>query len=447
MDSTLDQFELKPPSDLNAEMSVLGSMMLDAAATVEVRAKIGRDAFYSADHQVIFDGLARLSDAGKPIDGVILKDELIRAGVFDEIGGIETLGEIISSVPSAAHAGHYAEIVRRLHLRREAIAIANRIQREAYRGAADGDEGGMIERAMTALAKLSSRSADTAQTLGAVLAGVRQLMIDGGLPTVTTGFRDLDAITGGIGMGEMWLVGGRPSMGKSIYLKQTALRIARSGVPAAIISLEENPAKIARNLLSSETRIDNHRIRKPKHLHARELDVIDAGMVALRDVPLHLCGGVRRLSDIRAQASLLVARHGVKFIAVDYLQRVQTPGRDKYERAGNASEGLSDLFKDTGAAGLVAVQLNRNVEGRDDKRPTMADLRDSGQIEQDADGLLLLHREDYYHTADKTYEPTGIVEVFIAKMRDGERGDVVNLRSDLSHQTFNDLELDHDCPV
>jgi replicative DNA helicase len=223
-------------------------------------------------------------------------------------------------------------------------------------------------------------------------------------------------------------------------VKQTALRLACSGVPAAIISLEEQKPKIGRNILAAEARVENHKLRRPSSLSEQEWHEVDEGITRLGGVPLYLVDRARRLPDIAAELTLLVASHGVRMVVVDYLQRVQAGGRDAYERAGLASVGLSDLFKDLNVAGFVPVQLNRNPEGRDDKRPTMADLRDSGQLEQDADGILFLHREDYYHSGDPAYVPTGVAELSIGKWRDGVRGKVVKLQSNLKYQTFQDVD-------
>lgn len=236
-------------------------------------------------------------------------------------------------------------------------------------------------------------------------------------------------------------------MGKSTMAKQIALRAARNGVASTILSLEESGSKIGRNLLAAECRLDNHRLRKPRMLNEHDWNAIDTGISQLRGFPLFVVDRARRLSDLRAELSLLVTRHNVQLAVVDYLQRVQVPGKDKYERAGNASEGLSDLFKELNVAGLVPVQLNRAVVGRDSKVPDMTDLRDSGQIEQDADGILFLHREDYYHIAEADYQPTHIAEVVVAKMRDGERGVSVKLESNLRYQTFENLSVAAEPPA
>lgn len=436
-----DQFEKLPPHSIESEMCLLASMMMDAKIFHEVRGIVGREQFYQADHQVIFDALVRMDDAKKKIDAITVRSELERAKVLSEIGGVAYLGELLSQVPSAAHGVEYARIVREQWALRELLAVGNETLRRVYAGASQENWKEIAGTAMTRLAKLHSiGTGDNTERLDSILIGVYDKLREGGIETVPSGFIELDDATGGFGLGEMWLIGARPSMGKSTLSKQIGLRAAMAGVPAAILSLEEGKAKIGRNILSGEAMIENQRIRRPRFLQDEEWGKIDTAISRLGSVPLYVCDKARRLQDLKAEASLLVARHGVKLIIIDYLQRIQVPGKDKYERAGNASEGVSDMLKELGVAGVIPVQLNRGVESRDEKRPNMSDLRDSGQIEQDADGIIFLHREDYYHTGDANYQPDQKAELIFAKCRDGERGQTVVLKSNMKFQTFEDYD-------
>jgi replicative DNA helicase len=216
--------------------------------------------------------------------------------------------------------------------------------------------------------------------------------------------------------------------------KQIAYQVAASGTPVALISQEESKLKIVRNLTSYIGGVDNHRMRKPSQLTELDWRGIHAVGPQL-EIPLHL-NNSRTLRDVRAAAAALVARHGCKLLVIDYLQRINAPGNSRYEKVTEVSQGISDLIKELNIAGLVLAQINRETARRDDKRPNMEDLKESGQIEQDADGVVFLHREDYYHLDSADYEPTGIAELIFAKWRDGMRNKVVKLESDLKHQGF-----------
>jgi replicative DNA helicase len=442
----LSEFDRLPPHDVEAEMCLIASAVLGGPGMwQECRRLVGRGDFYQADHQAIWEVLDALYARGDNVDAILLRAELLKRGVWEEVGGRAYLAQILDTVPSAAHGAQYADRVAETSKLRQLIGISNDLLRACYSPTRSDDRAAeLLRAAMTRLAQAAQeRGREQAQRLDEIIAEVRAQMDAGGQPLIPLGFRDLDEMTGGGGLGEMILIGARPSMGKSTLLKQMTLRTALSGVPAALLSAEESKAKIGRNILAAEARVDNHKIRRGRDLSERDWQEIDAATGKLAGVEMYVRDGLRRLDDLAAEASLLVAKRGVRLIAVDYLQRINAGGRDAYERAGAASVGLSDLFKDLGVAGIVAVQLNRGVESREDKRPNMADLRDSGQLEQDADGILLLHREDYYHP-EAGYQPTGVAELIVAKWRDGVRGKTINLQSNLRFQTFEDYD---DCPV
>lgn len=447
MQSEARQFERLPPHSIESEKCLLSAMMADPLVVPEVRLIVSREAFFQLDHQIIFDVICRLIDRGRQCDQTIVCEEMARAQVLQECGGVLYLAELVGHAPFASHAASYAATIRELWIKRETIAVATEIMRRAYGPASEDNSEAIAQDAASKLARLHNlHGGSGAQKLVDILIDVRQGMDSGGGSAVHTGFAALDDVIGGILPGELWLIGARPSMGKSTWIRQCAVRAARAGTPTLIISLEESKAKIGRNILSAETSIDNRRIRRPGvrgeqgSLSEAEWSKVENGINQLCGVPLWATDRSRRLQDIRAEASMMVARHGVKLVIIDYLQRVQAGGKDSYERAGNASLGVSDMLKDLGVAGIVPVQLNRGPEQRDDKRPTMRDLRDSGQIEQDADGILFLHREDYYHTDDPQYQPTGIAELIVAKNRDGSRGVTVRLKSNLRYQAFEDYE-------
>lgn len=439
-----------PPHSTDAEAAVIGSLLIageDRAVFYEVRALVSGDSFYQPDHQTYFDVIEELYKRGKPIDAVIVREELVRRQLYGEVGGNEYLKQLLAAVPTSAHAAHYAETVRDRHIRRCLIAAGNMMVRRAFAPASTDNAGDIAQSAITALAKVTSGTGrGKTERLEDLLIQVHDQMGQGGTPLVSTGFRDIDAIGGGVGLGEMMLVGARPSMGKSTIVKQMALRVAKGGVPAGIISLEEGKAKIARNILASEARVDNHKIRKAKDLSQSDWHEIGQGIARLSGVDLYVADRLRTLQEVAAEAAIMVSRYGIKLLVIDYLQRIEVPGKSDYERASLASIGVSDLLKDLNVAGIIPVQLNRGVENRSDKHPTMSDLRDSGKIEQDADIITFLHREDYYHLDDRDYTPTEEAELIVAKWRDAKRGGTVRLKSNLRFQTFEDREEQYHDP-
>ncbi len=430
---------LQAMTDPNAEAALLGCCCLDERAWIESAPIVRREMFADDSHRLMFDAIAEMYARSVPVDAVTLKAAMVRNGTFDQAGGLAALASVLGAVPSGWASGHYAATVADLWRRRELHRIAYRAFDDARNGTGEtGQE--MIARVMDTLAKLNLAKEASATKLETALHATIAALEAGGSPLIPTGFRALDDAVGGFGIGETFLVGGRPSMGKSTAIEQMALRNAVAGIPVAIVTLEESTAKISRNVLSSETGIDNNRMRRNASLSEIEWNEINSAVSRLSAVPLWIVENVRSLRAIHAELALLKAKHDIRAVYVDYLQLVQAGGKDSYERASLSSVGLVQMFKSLGVAGIVAAQLNREAGKGEGRRPTMTDLRDSGQIEQDADGILLLHREDYYHLDDANWTPSGIAEIIIAKMRDGCRGGVVHLKSRLHNQTFDDAD-------
>lgn len=430
-----------PPHDLDAERCVLSALMLSGGSTAdfaEIMALVSAGDFYQPDHGIIFSVLADLVRDGKPIDAILVRDQLEKRKLLDEIGGTAYLGAVLNTMPSAAHGTHYAKIVREKSLLRKLIVCANTVLKECY--AATKSEERPVEianRTMRDLSQVVTAGGAKYRTIGELLDAAYDELSADGQKSVKTGIRDFDDAMGGIFLGEMVVVAARPSMGKSTLARQIALQVSMAGTPVGLISLEESASKVARNVYSSVSLTDNQLIRRGALTKDDWKSIADA-RVKVGDPPYFVTDRARRLDDIRAVVALWVARHGVKMILIDYLQRIQVDARTPYERASLASTGVSDLCKELNVAAVTLAQLNRGVETRDNKRPGMGDLRDSGQIEQDADGIVFLHREDFYHTTDNGYQPTGIAELIVAKWRDGVRGKTIKLRSDLRHQRFED---------
>lgn len=445
LQNPIETTEQSPPADEYAERGVIGSMMVaDAAEFAEIRLKIRADRFFDSSHGVLFNVLCEMEDAGKPRgESHVVYSELKRRGILEDLGGIGALAGLLESIPSAHGAMYYADRVRETALRRDLIRLGNQMIRRGYTAstARDGDEQAQL--AMEELSRITTDGRETEYlSIEEGIVAVNAQLAAGGMPLVPTGFNNLDFEYGGIGLGEMIIVAARPSMGKSTLIRQMAVSIARSGVATGIISLEEGTLKMIRNMLSSESGIDNNKIRRGR-LSEEESGQIDIAGTQLSPLPIYFTERHRRIGDIRAIATVWAKRHGVQVLFIDYLQRVRGgSGKENYERVSNISLELSDLIKDLKLAGVVVAQLNRGPEGRDDKRPVMSDIRESGQIEQDADGIIFLHRDDYYGVTDPNYQPSGIAELIVAKWRDGKRGITIKLKSNLRFQRFDSIAPD-----
>lgn len=446
METRPDDFDRLPPQSREAEMCLLASMMLadaDAALFAECRSAIPPGAFVLSDHQILFRTLSEMADRGVKIDALTLREELIRRHLLDEIGGIKYLAQLLNAVPSPSHGPHYAAIVREKAILRGILGIAQRASHAVYGASQEDRATDLAQQFATELAKLTAESGSTEYTTGGEAAiAVMDALEKGAPPLVKLGIDPLDDAMGGVGRGEMLILGARPSMGKSVTCRQILLDAARQGTPTLLISLEESRDKIGRNLLSRLSQIDNNRIRRGT-IAPNEWVPLSEGVASLASIPVYIADKAFTVNQIRSVASIMVAKHGVKLIVVDYLQRVRGAGKDLYSQVTNASQELSRMFKELGVAGVVAAQLNRDTTKRQNKRPGMMDLRESGQIEQDADQIIMLHREDYYRAVGESTEgetPDGKAEFIFVKFRDGTRGNTVIMRSNLRFQEFETME-------
>lgn len=433
-----------PPHSLDAEASLLASMMLDPIVADDALGRVGADWFYLADHAIVFHGIRSIREKGSPVDAVILRNWLKQHGQLEEIGGTAFIGQILNSVPSSAHWEEYLEIVREKYQYRQAITIADGLLRRAYKES--GTAADVLNEAASAVANVvSNNQACHVMTADQLFSGVRDQLANPDYKKQFTsyGFPSLDKELIGIAPGELILIGARPSMGKSTIMRQMALMMALADVPVLYVSLEESASKVGRNVFSWLCGIENRRVRQgfgADGLTLKDIQKIDQHTTTLRNKPFYFVWGQRRADRIHSIAASYIARHGVKVVFVDYLQKVEAGGKpgDDYARATASSEAIAGMAREMSAGWIAAAQLNREVGKREDKRPTMTDLRSSGQIEQDADVIALLHREDYYHQTDPNYAPTRQAELILAKVRDGERGNIITLKSELSHQCFRD---------
>lgn len=437
--SAPDAFDKLPPHSTDAEACLLASMMLHVAVADDVLAMARSDWFYLPDHGALFDAIRSLRGRESKVDAVLVRDELRSAGKLEEIGGAAFIAGVLGTIPSTAHWESYRDVVREKSLYREAIAIADQSSREAYAQRRPAED--ILTDVATSVARTMADGVD-AEVLTAeqVFRPARDRLAnpESAKRFVTYGFPSLDKELTGIAPGELILIGARPSMGKSTLMRQMAVMAALAGVPVLYISLEESDDKIARNVYSWRCGIENKRMRSGT-LDLAAMTRVNDEADRLARIPFYLVKGQSRADRLHAIIASNVAKRGVRVVYLDYLQLLNAGGKDDYERATQSSHAVCRFARELNVGVVCATQLSRDVAKREDKHPTMTDIRSSGQIEQDADVILLLHREDYYHTSDPSYEPTRVAELIRGKVRDGERGgESIKLKSTLAFQCFQD---------
>jgi replicative DNA helicase len=426
IESTIaSQFDRLPPQAIEAEMCLLASMMLDKELIGQVVQIIDRDSFFQADHQIIFDILIKLYEQNRSIDAVIVREELAKRQLLEEVGGVGYLAQILSTVPSSAHGVHYAGIVREKALLRQLIAASNDVLRDAY---------APHEQADLVLDKAEKRIFDIAQkkvggqmvAMEDVLHEVFEMIENRGQRGLETGFFELDDMLNGLQNGEMLIVAARPSMGKTALAMNMIEHIAADSLlPCAVFSLEMSKQQLAQRMLCSRGQIDAHKLRKgmlQSHEYAHLANVV--GELAKAPIWVDDSPGLTPL-ELRAKARRLKLQHDIKCIMIDYMQLMDNPGpENRQQQISEISRGIKAVARELNVPVIALSQLNRMAEGRDGHRPRMSDLRESGSIEQDADVVMLLHREDYYRMSEPDFVPDNIAEVIIAKQRNGPTGTV-----------------------
>jgi len=413
------------PESLEAEAAVLGSMILDPQSIGLVVQKINSAAFYRIEHQMIFDAIIALWDKkSDTFDLLLLRDELKNRKQLDEVGGPEYLVKIAESVPSAANVEHYVQIVKDKQMMRELISAAGEVLTEAMDEA--GNIAEKLDRAeqkifLVTQKKVSGSAASMKELLTEAFEAIdkRQGHHITGLPS---GYAELDDLTCGLQNGEMVIIAGRPSMGKTSFAMNIAEHIgADNNIPVAIFSLEMSRQQLAERMLCSRGMIDSQVVRKGMVSDSQYQELVHAAS-ELSEKPIFVddTPGITPL-ELRGKARRLRSRYGIKCIFIDYLQLMSMGSsvESRQQEVSEISRYLKALARELEVPVVVLSQLNRASEGREGHRPRMSDLRESGSIEQDADVIMLLHREDYYHKGEEGYEDTASAEVIIAKQRNG----------------------------
>jgi len=422
-----------PPHSVEAEQAVLGSLMLDNATWEQVADRIREDDFYRQDHRLIFRAISELTDGNSPFDAVTLSEWLLSRNQLEAAGGLAYLATLARDTPTAANVRAYADIVRERSVLRQLIRVGGELAEAAYRPEGRGTEelidyaerqvfdiaerGGRLQRSFVKITELLSVAVDRLDLLMHANNPVT------GLPT---GLDKFDRMTAGLQPGDLIIIAGRPSMGKTAF----AINIAEycscrpeNPIPTAIFSMEMSGEQLAMRLISSLGRIDQQKVRTGQ-LDQTDWQRVSSAIAIMSKAPMFIDDtGALTPTELRARARRLKREHNLGLMVVDYLQLMSVPGT-RENRATEISEicrSLKALAKELNIPVIALSQLNRSLEQRPDKRPIMSDLRESGSIEQDADLIAFIYRDEVY---DKDSPNKGMAEIIIGKQRNGPIGTV-----------------------
>ncbi len=421
-----------PPQDIVAEKSLLGAIMISDNAMPEILSILKPADFYEKRHEMIFNAMSHLYDQHKPIDLLTLTSELKAKKLLKEIGGAAYLSELSNFVPAASHAKAYADIIEKASVRRRLIKAGTEIANKAYEDDADVDN--LIGAAEKDLFEVSDK------VIKSDYVAMDQLLADafdriedlhknkGALRGLKTGFRDLDKKTAGFQKGDLVIIGARPAMGKTTFAQNLAYNIASINKKGVLFfSMEMAANEIVDRIISDVSGVDNWKMRTG-NLSEDEFTKIGDALSEMDEIPIYIDDtSSMTIVELRNKARRAMHDHDIGIVIVDYLQLIS--GSDRY--AGNRvqevteiSRGLKILARELEIPVVALAQLSRTVTGRENPRPILSDLRESGSIEQDADLVMFLHRPDYYRQNDDNYEETHITELLIAKHRHGAIGKI-----------------------
>ena len=439
--------EKLPPQNLEAEQAVLGAMLMDDDAVAIALEMLEVRSFYKEAHRVIFAAVQDLFSAHKAVDLVTISEGLKASGKLEAAGGLSYLTTLSAVVPTTANIHHYAKIVKNKATLRHLISAATQVVEEGYE--AHDDVDGFLDRAEHRIFEITSRMAETS------FVPLRELIKDSietidnlyqrkaAVTGIPTGFHDLDVQTAGLQKGDLIVVAGRPSMGKSALVTCIAEHAAVvERIPTAIFSIEMSKEQLVQRMLCAHARVDAHKVRTG-FLAQSDWPRLTTAAGKLSEAPLFIddTSGLSVL-ELRAKARRLKSQHSVGLIVVDYLQMMRGPARseNRQQEISDISRGLKSLAKELSVPVIAVSQLSRSPERREDRRPQLADLRESGAIEQDADLVALLFREEFYVQNE---ENQGVAELIIAKQRNGPVG-TLKLAFVKEYTRFENLSRRHE---
>ena len=441
------QIQKLSPRSEEAEMAVLGSMLLEEDAISQAIELLNPNVFYKDSHKKIFSAISDIYSENKPVDLITITETLKVQGVLDEIGGASYIAALTQTVPTAANIKHYAKIVREKYILRSLITTGTQIVSEAYTAQAETE--GLLDRAEKMIFEITSRKTDSSSVSIKEIVKDSIETIDGlyqrkeNVTGVATGFHEFDIMTAGLQPSDLVVVAGRPSMGKSALAGCIAEHAGIiDKIPTVIFSLEMSKEQLVQRMLCSHARVDMHKVRTgflsqsdwPKLTNS-------AGILAESPIFIDDTPAISAL-ELRAKARRLKSQHNIGLVIVDYLQLMRSSNASSDNRQQEISEisrAMKALAREISAPVIAISQLSRAVEARADRRPQLSDLRESGAIEQDADLVVLLLREEYYNP---TPENRGITEVIVAKQRNGPVGSL-NLAFIKEYTKFENLTRQH----
>ena len=418
-----------PPQNLEAEQSVLGAMLIDRDAISAVQNLLSADDFYSDKHQQLYQVMVDLHDRSEPVDAITVSAELKARDLLEQIGGGPYLAYLMNMVPATTNVEAYALIVEQKAVMRRLQRAARKIQEDAYQA---DDLDSMLSQAEQAIFAVTQRRISRGyehvrEALMTAFEHIEFLYAHKGQPTgVPTGFKVLDRMTNGLQPSDLIIVAARPSMGKTAFCLNIARNAATEGTTVGFFSLEMSREQLALRLLSAEAAVDQHRLRNGE-LDDEHWGRLTNGLAKLSNTPIYIDDTPNiQLVELRSRARRLQAEHELGLIIIDYLQLMSLPERrrqqgNRQEEISEISRSLKQLARELRCPIMALSQLSRAVESRQDKRPMLSDLRESGAIEQDADLVAFLYRDDYY---DNDSEKKNVCEVILAKQRNGPVGSV-----------------------
>lgn len=417
-----------PPQNIEAEQAVLGAILINSDALITAMERISSDDFYRGAHQRIFEAIVELAEDQEPVDLITLTSLLQNKQQLEEIGGVTYLSELANAVPTAANIDYYAAIVEEKSMLRRLIRTATQIVTNGY--ANEEDVGSMLSEAEAKILEISQRRSSSGfvvirDVLMEVFEKVESLYSNkGGATGVPSGFVDLDKMTSGFQRSDLIILAARPSVGKTAFALNVAQNVGvRAKETVAIFSLEMGAAQLVQRMVCAEANVDANRMRTG-YLEGDDWEKLTMAIGALSEANIFIDDSAQiTVADIRAKCRRLQQEKGLGMILIDYLQLIAGRGKgdNRQQEVSEISRTLKQIARELNVPVIALSQLSRGVEQRQDKRPMMSDLRESGSIEQDADIVAFLYRDDYY---DKESEKKNIIEIIIAKQRNGPVGTV-----------------------